>query len=366
MTARPLPILRAALAASLLALPACNKGGAEPGSTEVPAVALRPDNIAVADQRPMASGPSISGALLPARVATLRAEVAGTVVQTLVEQGETVAQGQILVRLDDSAIKDAALSARSAVRTATEALAVAKRNAERSERLAQAGALAERDLEQARWTVTNADGALADAAARLASAEKLQEKTVIRAPFAGIVSERPASGGDVLQTGNPIVTVVDPRSLRLEATVPVTALGALKVGSSADFSVGGYEGKAFVGLVERINPAVDPATRQVRVYVSIPNVGGRLVSGLFAQGRIALEQRTTLAVPQNAIDLKGLAPMVRRLKGGIVELVTVELGFRDDVAQLFEIRSGLVAGDTVLVGPGSGLAKGTPVRITRE
>ena len=333
---------------------------------EAPAVSLRPDNIAVATERDLSSGPSVSGALAAERQATLRAEVAGAVTQMLVEQGQSVSAGQTLVRLDDSAIRDALLSARSASRTANEALVVAKRNAERSERLAQAGALAERDLEQARWSVMNAEAGLADATARLTSATKQLEKTVIRAPFKGVVSERQASAGDVLQVGNPAITLVDPGSLRLEATVPVSALSVLKTGTPVDFEVSGYEGKSFTGRVERINPSVDPATRQVRIYVAIPNVAGRLVAGLFAQGRVATEQRRAVAIPTSGIDLKGSSPSVRRVKGGLVELVGVELGLRDDVLQLVEIKSGLAPGDTVLIGPSAGVAVGTPVRITKE
>ncbi len=342
------------------------RGGAETAAAETPSVTLRPDNFAVAVRRELSAGPSISGALTAARQAALRAEIAGVVTQTLIEQGESVRAGQILVRLDDSAIRDAVLSARSAARTANEAVLVAKRNAERSERLAQAGALAERDLEQARWSAMNAEAALADANARLANADKQLDKTSVRAPFAGIVSERPANLGDVLQIGNPVVTVVDPASLRLEATVPASALSALRLGSPVDFQVSGFEGKSFTGRVERINPSVDPATRQVRIYAAIPNVAGRLVAGLFAEGRVATDQRTVLAVPLTALDLKGTGPMIRRLRGGRVEIVMVELGLQDDVLQMVEIRTGLVPGDTVLVGPSAALAVGTPVRIVKE
>jgi len=346
----------------------CDRSKAETGKTpaDIPAVALRADNIAVAASRQISSGPSISGTLIAQRQATLRAEVAGAVVQVLVEQGQTVKSGQVLIRLDDSAIRDAVVSARSQERSANGALVVAKRNAERSERLAQAGALAERDLEQARWTVTNAEGMLADASSRLANASKQLEKTAIRAPFNGVISERQANAGDVLQLGNPAVSVVDPESLRLEANVPVSALAVLKIGTSVDFEVSGYEGRSFTGRVERINPAVDPATRQVRIYVGIPNNAGRLVAGLFAQGRVATEQRQALAIPLNGVDFKTTATSVRRLRGGRVELVAVELGMQDDVLQLVEILSGLAPGDTVLVGPGAGIAVGTPVRITKE
>lgn len=346
---------------------ACDRGGATGSApAEVPAVALQPDNIAVAAERELSSGPSISGTLTAERQATLRAEVAGAVTQTLVEQGQTVKTGQVLVKLDDSAIRDGVLSARSAARTANEALVVARRNAERSERLAQAGALAERDLEQARWSVMNAEAGLADANARLASASKQLEKTTLRAPFNGVVSERQVNAGDVLQVGNPAITMVDPASLRLEATVPVSALSALKAGTPVDFEVSGYPGKAFTGRVARINPSVDPATRQVRIYVAIPNVAGRLVAGLFAQGRVATEARRALAVPISGIDFKSASPSVRRLRGGRVELVGVELGLTDDALQMVEIKAGLAPGDTVLIGPSAGVAVGTPVRITKE
>lgn len=343
-----------------------SRGSAEATPAEVPSVNLRPDNIAVAIEREIATGPSISGTLTAERQATLRAEVPGVVTHTLVEQGQPVKAGQVLLRLDDSAIRDAALSARSSLRTANEALVVARRNAERSERLAQAGALAERDLEQVRWLVMNAEAGLADATARLANADKQLDRTSIRAPFAGVVSERQVNAGDVLQVGNPAATVVDPGSLRLEATVPVSALGILKVGSPVDFQVSGYDDKSFAGRIERINPAVDPATRQVRIYVGIPNLAGRLVAGLFAQGRVATERKTAVAVPLSALDFKAAAPSVRRIRGGKVELVAVELGLQDDVLQLVEITAGLAAGDTVLVGPAAGVAAGTPVRITKE
>ena len=365
---RPFPLHAwLVLAAGTVAAGACrNDADADSVPADAPAVALRPDNIAVATVRDLSSGPSISGTLAAERQATLRAEVAGAVTQMLVEQGQTVGIGQTLVRLDDSAIRDALLSARSASRTANEALVVARRNAERSERLAQAGALAERDLEQARWSVMNAEAGLADATARLTSATKQLEKTVIRAPFRGVVSERQANAGDVLQVGNPAITLVDPGSLRLEATVPVSVLAVLKPGTPVDFEVSGYQDKAFAGRVERINPSVDPATRQVRIYVAIPNVAGRLVAGLFAKGRVATEQRHALTVPLSGIDLKATSPSVRRLRGGRVELVAVELGLQDDVLQLVEIKAGLAAGDTVLIGPSAGVVVGTPVRITRE
>ena len=93
----------------------------------------------------------------------------------------------------------------------------------------------------------------------------------MRAPFDGIVSERAVSAGDVVQPGSPLFTVVDPSSMRLEAAVPADALTAVAVGTPVEFTVSGLPGRTFRGRVERVNPVADPATRQVRVYVGIPN-----------------------------------------------------------------------------------------------
>lgn len=361
---RPRTIRRLRSLTVFALLSACG-AGAETPDTEPPPVTVGPEYVAVADTMQLSSGPSISGALAPRRQATLRAELGGLVTETRVDPGQAVAAGAVLVTLDDSAIRDAALSARAGVRTAREALVVATRNAERAEKLTQAGAMAERDLESARWQVTNAEGTLSDAEARAALAEKQLEKTVLRAPFAGVVSERPANPGDVVQMGTALVTLVDPASLRLEATVPAEALEALRVGTVVDFRVTGLE-HTFAGKIERINPTVDPATRQVRLLVTLPNHEGRLVAGLFAQGRVATARREVLAIPMGALDQRGPTPTVRRLRSGRVEEVAVDLGMRDEVRDQIEVVKGLAAGDTVLIGQAQGIAVGTLVRLKRE
>ena len=356
----------ALLGLALLTAGCSGESDAAARTAERTAVSVAPENVAVAQLQELAAGPALSGSLVPERQAALRAEVGGMVVEVRAEPGQRVATGQVLVRLDNAAQADAAQSARSAVRTAREALTVAQRNAERSERLAQAGALADRDLELARWNAMSAEATLADAEARLTLAERLLQKTTIRAPFAGIVSEREVRTGDVVQLGAELATVVDLRSLRLEANVPVSALGAMKVGTTVDFSVAGYDRESFQGKVWLINPVVDPATGQVRVIADIPNLGERLVAGLFAEGRVATERRSALAVPLAAVDLRGPTPLVRRLRLGLVELVAVELGIQDEARELVEIKSGLTPGDTVLAGGATGIAAGTPVVIKKE
>jgi len=178
------------------------------------------------------------------------------------------------------------------------------------------------------------------------------------------VSERPISAGDVLQTGALLFTVVDPSSMRLEGAVPAEQLAQVKIGAPVTFTVNGYPGRTFEGKVTRVNPSADPATRQVRIMISIPNAEGRLVGGLFANGRLASQSHSGLVVPANAVDARSNVPAVFRIKGGKVERVPVQLGLRDEAAERIEIASGVQAGDTLLVGAAQGITPGTIVKIS--
>ena len=324
---------------------------------------ITPDNIAVVALDTIESGPAIAGALMPERAAVIRAEVSGSVVQALAEKGQAVGRGALLARIEDASARESQLSARSGVRSAEQAAQVARRNVERATKLAEAGAIADRDLEAARVAASNADAMLADAMARLSLAEKQLANTQVRAPFNGIVADRPVSAGDVVAPGTPLYTVVDPSSMKLEALVPAAQLGALRVGAPVQFVVQGYTGRVFTGRVQRISPMADPATRQVGITVSIPNVGGSLVSGLYAEGRVGSQRRGTLVVPFNAVDLTGATPTVVRLKNGKVERVDVEVGIRDEQLERVELVSGVAAGDTLLLGAAQGISVGTAVRV---
>jgi RND family efflux transporter MFP subunit len=356
----------AVLAVFTLAMASCKGKATDTGMAAAdPVVLIGRENIAVAKLEELRSGPPISGTLEARTEARVRAEIGGAVERTFADEGQRVRRGVLLARLDDSAVRDSYLSAKSAVRSAESALQIAQRNAERAGRLAQAGALPERDLETAQLNATNAEGALADARARLAQAEKQLGNTMVRAPISGAVSERAVDPGDVVQVGAGLFTIVDLSSLRLEATVPVEEIDRLKVGVPVEFNVSGYD-RRFSGRIERINPAVDPATRQARIYVVIPNAEQSLVAGLYAEGRVATDARRAVAVPTSAVDRRGTAPVIHRLKGGKVQVVSVRPGVRDEATELVEMLSGIAPGDTVLLGSAQGVTEGAAVRITEE
>lgn len=348
---------------ALLLVSACG-GASEPeAAVEATVVNVAADNAVVVDSGIIESGPLLSGNLTAERSAELRAQVSGTLLDILVREGTPVTAGQSLARIEATVLEDQARSAAAQQQSAEANAELATRNAERAVRLHAAGAMAERDLEAARSQAAAATAMAADAKARHASARQQLAHATIRAPFAGVVSERRASAGDVLSVGTPVLTVVDPTRLELAAAVPAATLNTIRRGARVEFSVTGYPGRNFVGTIARVNPVVDPATRQVRTYVSVPNADRALASGLFAEGRVAVEQTRALVIPAAAIDPNATSPSVRRLTGGKVEVVAVTLGLRDDVTERVQILSGVARGDTLLVGAALGTPAGSPVRI---
>ena len=351
------------LSSLAVAVAACGRAPAPPADSVPPTANIAASSIALADSALVEKGPALSGTLAPERAAQLRAQVGGALLGLYVEEGAAVAAGQVVALIDTVSLAEAARSARQQQASAQLADDVARRNHERSETLHAAGAIADRDLEMAHNQAVAADAALADARSRVTTAEHQLANAIIRAPFAGVVSERPASAGDVLQAGAAILTVVDPLQLQLEASVPADQLSTVKVGSKVEFSVTGSTGTGFVGKVARINPEVDPATRQVRLYVSVANGNRALAAGAFAQGRVAVTSVRALTVPLSALDTKSAVAAVKRVRNGLVESVPVTLGVRDDIAERVEILKGLSAGDTVLVGGVLGTPAGATVRI---
>ena len=361
ITNTPLTTIAAAL---LLFATACKGGDEAEASPADEAVTVSTENITVVSAERLESGPSISGTLTPEQSASIRAEIGGSVLATYVEAGQRVAKGMRLAKIDDAGIQDSYLSARSNVTSAQSSADIAKREEERANTLLAAGAIAEREVEGARRANIAAQAQLADARSRLALAEKQLSNTVVTAPFAGIVSERRVSGGDVVSPGGEMFTVVDPTSMRLEASVPAEQLSVVRIGLPVSFTVTGYKDRVFQGKITRINPTADELTRQVRIYASIPNSGQALVGGLFAEGRVAAESHVGPSVPMTAIDEAGTTPAVMRIRNGTVERVDVTLGVRDASTERVELLSGVAVGDTLLVGSARRITPNTPVKIT--
>lgn len=352
------------LALCALAAAACGRATADAEPTKEPApVLVGPDSVATVERQRLSTGPRVSGTLEPEEQALIRAEASGSVVSLDAQLGAKVERGQVLLRISAAPLQDAFRSAQSAVRAAEQALSVAERQRERTARLNRAGALSARDLELEENAVVMARANLADMQARLASAREQLENATVRAPLTGVVSEQPVHQGDVVSPGTHLLTVINPQSMRLEASVPSQDLRALAPGAAVSFAVRGYPGRTFEGKITRVAPAANPLSRQVPILVSIPNQSGTLLAGLFADGRILAQSVEAPSVPFAALDRERDDSALFVLRGGKVERVPVELGVEDAVAERVEVRSGVSEGDKVLIGDARRTAPGTPVRL---
>lgn len=327
-------------------------------------VQLAPENVVTVAEDQVSSGPLISGQLTPAREASVRALVGGSIVTLTVDRGQSVAGGAEVARITSRDLDASRVSAETAIRSAETALTVAKNEAQRAETLVQGGAIAKRELEQATNGVAAAEAQVAAARARARSVEQQLEDTSVRAPFAGVVSARPAGVGDVVTPGTELFTIIDPSSMRLEGLVAAEDLAALKPGAKVTFTIRGATGE-FIGRVDRINPSADPVTRQVSVFVTLPNTTGKLVAGLFAEGRVETASRQGLVIPLAAVDETGVKPVVTRIRGDKAERAIVALGVRQPETERVEVTSGLAAGDVVVIGSAKNVADGTPVRMVK-
>lgn len=335
-----------------------NESPPDPG----PAI-LAVEDVAEVRTRVLTDGPRLSGTLEAEARAVLRAEAAGSVTEVHAELGDEVAKGALLARIENDWIQGQMQAASSGLVAAEQELAVAERELERTRTLAQAGALSTRDLDVAEAAAKGARAQLLAARAQAGAASDQLDAIVLRSPIAGLVSERSIHVGDVVAPGAPLFTVIDPSSLRLEGSVSAESVGKISSGAPVAFEVQGFPGRTFEGTVERIAPAVDPATRQIAVLVSMPNPDRVLVAGLFAEGRVATERHECLVVPLAAVDMGASKPSVLRVKGGTVEEVAVDIGLVDDAAQEVEVVAGLAAGDQVLVGAARDVEPGRAVRV---
>jgi len=129
------------------------------------------------------------------------------------------------------------------------------------------------------------------------------------------------------------------------------------------FRVRGLSTDVFTGTIDRLSPSADPVTRQVTIFVTLPNLGGELIAGLFAEGRVDAETRRGVIVPLGAVDESGPTPLITRIRDGKAERVPVVLGLRQSEAELVEVTSGIAEGDVVILGAARTLSSGTPVHV---
>jgi len=324
---------------------------------------LTREDLSLVQSRELNSGPVVTGSIQPERKADLRSEISSIVLQVLKENGETVRKGDLLVRLDDTSIRDSLHSAQETERAAIQSFEQAERQLQRLKTLRASGMTSAQQLEDAEIRRNNIQSDLVAARARAVQAKQQLQRTEVRAPFDGVVSERKVSSGDTAQIGKELLKVIDPSSMRFEGLVSADKVSVVKIGQNVSFRINGYAGQVFQGKVKRVDPAANATTRQVEVLISFTDANPSRIAGLFAEGMIEASNNETLMIENSALIRDGDKAYAWRFKDGVVSKILLQLGERDLRRGNVAVRAGLVNGDRVIRNPLSALKDGQKAQL---
>ena len=345
-------------------LTACGGAKKAPVAEAKLPVLIVPEDLVKISAGRIASGPIISGSLQAKKQADLRAEVSAIVLQVLKDNGDQVKKGDLLVRLDDTTFRQAYNSAQEAERAAQQNFDQAERQFNRLKTLSNSGAVSTQAKEDAELRRNTAQSDLAAAHARLAQEALQLARTEVRAPFAGIVSNREASNGDTAQVGKALLKVIDPSSIYFAGFVSSDQAMNIKVGQTVSFHINGYREQLFEGQIERVNPVADPNTRQVGIQVAL-KADQHLTLGTFAEGSVQTNAAESLTVPEASLVQQGDHTFVWRVQQGQLKKIEIKTGARDVKTGDYAIVSGLGQGDTIIRHPRGGLVDGAAVKMEK-
>jgi RND family efflux transporter MFP subunit len=290
---------------------------------------------------------AVPGAVQARRRASLSARMPASVTELPYQEGQWVAAGAVVVRLDDVAVRAAVTAAEAGVKAAESDL-------ERTKALLEKGAATPRELEQM-------TAAASGARAQLTAARDNLSYTALRAPFAGRVASRRVNLGDVVNPGMPLIEIEGEGGLELRATVESGIAATLRPGSRVRALVDG-QAASLDAVVNAVAPSGDPTTHRFEVKADLPGASG-LRAGLFARlivPGVAADPRLT--VPAAALFERGGLTGVFVVTEGKARLRWVAAGARD--GDTVEIRAGVEPGERVVLDPGS-LTDGAPVQEQR-
>ena len=284
------------------------------------------------------------GSLRADEAVTIRPEIAGRVAEIRFNEGQGVARGALLVKLDQAELAAVVASSRAALKWEEQKLA-------RADDLRTKGFLSAQGLDDQKTSVVRAQAKLAEDEAKLA-------KTEMRASFPGVAGLRQVSEGQYVAAGTDIARLEKIDRLKLDFRIPESYVGRLKAGQPVRVLVDAYPEQAFAGSVYAIEPGVDDQTRTILLRAHVANAELKLRPGMFARVQLQLGVREKAVwIPEAAIVPKGRDSYVFRVAAGKAELVRVQTGTRK-VGEV-EIARGLAAGDLVVtegtqrIGPGS-------------
>jgi HlyD family secretion protein len=335
-----------------------------------------------------------TGHLAPWKQVDLGAEIAGRIVRRRVEEGQVVADDQVLFELDDRDFRIDLEEARAELMRARSDYAVrltpaptipvdttrlheARRAWQSVQAAHQQGQATDDALTQARRRfeaeellagqsregVQAATTGLAQAEQRYARAQRMLERTRITAPFAGRVANLVAETGQQVSPGQRLLTLVADQPIKVEADVLEAGRVRLRPNQTARVWIPAVDSLPRTGRIVTLNPLVNPESGTGRVTVALPNPDGRLVAGLFA--RVELEAASLpdrLRVPPEALLVRQGRDLVFRIRAGRAVWTYVTTGVR--TPRFVEIVEGLQPGDTVAVAGHFSLAHDAPVQLS--
>ncbi|HEX5004361.1 MAG TPA: efflux RND transporter periplasmic adaptor subunit [Gemmatimonadales bacterium] len=276
----------------------------------------------------------------------LRPEVDGRIVGILFREGDEVAAGTPLFKVDDAELKAQVARAEAERDLAAQALT-------RTRQLMADQASSQADLEQAEATARSTQASLDLLQLRLA-------RTTVRAPFAGATGQRMVSLGDYVTSSTELVSLQTVNPERAAFQVPERYAERLRRGQQVAFRVAALPGQEFIGVVDFVDPVVRLPGRTITVKALVPNPKRTLQAGMYLDLRLSAEVRpNAVVVPEESIlPLQG-ANFVYVVRDGKAARRQVGIGIR--APGIAEIRSGLDAGDTVVVGGQERLQDGMAV-----
>jgi HlyD family secretion protein len=326
-----------------------------------------------------------SGYVTARREATVSSKVTGKVVEVLVEEGMQVESGQVLARLDQSNVERSLSLAQAQLAAASSAVAETKANWEQAVREVKriTGLLEQRsasrvELERAETDEAALRGRLARQTADIAVSERevalweqQQDDTIIRAPFAGIVTTKNAQPGEMISpmsvggfTRTGICTLVDMSSLEIEVDVSESYINRVVPGQLAEATLDAYPTWRIPAKVIAIIPTADRQKATVKVRVGFDQLDPRILPDMsvkvaFQSAAEAAVAQRTLTVPRAAVQQREGRDIVWIVRNGRVERRAVTVGAvnGDDVI----VAAGVSGGDRVVVGGPDNLSDGAAV-----
>jgi membrane fusion protein (multidrug efflux system) len=279
----------------------------------------------------------------------LRPDIEGRIAAILVREGARVSRGQALIKVDDAELK-------AEVARAEAERDLARQSLTRTGELLEQKASSQSELERAEATARSTEAEYQLLKVRL-------DRTTVRAPFTGVAGRRLVSLGDYVTTSTGLMTVQTVSPQRAVFQVPERYADKLAVGQTVAFRVAALPGRDLNGRVDFVNPVVELPGRTITVKAQVPNPNGELQTGMFIEARLTTEVRpTAVVIAEDAVlPIQG-TNYVWVVVDGKATRRQVELGVR--TPGFVEARSGVEAGEQVVVGGQERLAEGAPVAAT--